>query len=497
MSILKKLAGETAIYGISSIVGRFLNFLLTPFYTHLVFDQSLSQYGIITDLYAYVVFLLIFLTFGMETGYFRFVQDKKISDKVFSTISTTLFATSLLFIALVFVFISPISSALQYENHTEFIKILAIIVAIDAFSAIPFAKLRQLSKSKRFAILKIVNILVNIGCNILFFLVIPKFYHITWVKEMFDVDLIVVYVLYSNLIASVVTILLLLPEFFSEKWQFDFSLIKKILPYSIPIVLAGLAGQTNEIIDRPLLKYLMLIPDHIIGAEAIREYKLSQIGIYGANFKLAVIITLFIQAFRYAFEPMFFKQGTGDDKKPIYAKIMNYYLAFALLMFLGISLFIDIFKYFVGKNYWEGLQIVPIILISQVLLGMLFNLSLWYKLTDKTVYGLLITGVGASVTIASLFILVPKLGYLGAAWTHVICYLVIVTLSYFLGRKHYKVPYNLKTIGLYFGMAILLFFVDSRVEVPNAIISYSFKIVLVIVFIGTVYLNEKKLLKIF
>lgn len=490
MSKFKQLAGETAIYGISSIVGRFLNFLLTPFYTKVVFNDLLPQYGIITELYSYVVFFLIFLTFGLETGYFRFVQDKDFEKKVFPTISSTLFFSSLIFIGLVFIFINPISSALQYSNHKEFIQILAIIVAIDAFSAIPFAKLRQLSKSKRFAILKIVNISVNIGCNILFFLIIPKFYYIKWIKDIFDIEYIVIYVLISNLIASIVTLILLIPEIISEKFSFDFKLIKTILPYSIPIVLAGLAGQTNEIIDRPLLKYLLTIPDSITNQVDINNYVMSQMGIYGANFKLAVIITLFIQAFRYAFEPMFFKHGKGNESKQTYADIMKYFIIFCLLMFLTISLYIDVFKYFIGSNYWEGLQIVPIILMSQVLLGILFNLSLWYKLTDKTIYGLLITGIGAVITVLSNFILIPIYGYVGAAWSHVICYSTIVTVSYFLGRKFYKVPYNLKSIFIYISLAILLYFVSTLLHFEYLVLQIAVNTVLLFVFLAIIFKKE-------
>lgn len=493
MGQLKKLAGETAIYGVSSIVGRFLNFLLTPFYTKVVFDELLPQYGIITELYSYVVFLLIFLTFGLETGYFRFVQDKEYEKRVFPTISTALLITSSLFVGLIFLFIHPISSALQYEAHKEFIQILAIIVAIDAFSAIPFAKLRQQSKSKRFALLKIINIGVNIGCNILFYLVIPQFYNIQWIKDIFDIEYIVIYVLISNLIASFVTLILLFPEIISEKYTFDIQLLKKILPYSIPIVLAGLAGQTNEFIDRPMLKFLMPVPDTLKNATEINNYIMTQIGIYGANFKLAVIITLFIQAFRYAFEPMFFKQGKGNEAKQSYADIMKYFVIFCLLMFLGISLYIDIFKYFIGTNYWDALKIVPIILMSQVLLGILFNLSLWYKLTDRTKYGVLIAGIGAIVTLTSNFILIPLYGYVGAAWTHVICYSSIVIVSYFLGRKFYKVPYNFKSIFSYIILALILYFVSTLINFDQLVISLSINTLLLFVFLAIVFKKENLL----
>jgi len=483
LSSIKKLASETAIYGVSSIVGRFLNFLLTPFYTVYVFANDLSSFGIVTELYSYIVFFLIFLTLGFETGYFRFVNDDKYKRSTFSTLTTTLFINSTLFIAIICLFITPISNVLDYENHKELLILLAFIVGIDAFTCVPFAKLRQQDKSKRFAILKIINIFVNIGFNLIFYLVLPKFYHIEFINNTFNIENKVLYVFISNLIASVITLLLLIPEIVSEKFVFDSKLLKMILAYSLPILLAGLAGQTNEIIDRPLFRHLVTVPDTIVGEEARNIWVLSQLGIYGANFKLAQIITMFIQAFRFAFEPMFFKAGKGQDKKLQYSKIMTLFVIFCLSMFLMITLYIDFFKYFIGENFRDGLNIVPIVLISQMLFGILVNLALWYKLTDKTSYGLLIASVGALITIAFNFILTPIYGYVGAAWTHVICYVCIVTLSYFLGRKYFPIPYQITRILLYVIFALTLYFLSQFVEIDNLLIRIGFNTILFASFI--------------
>lgn len=485
------MAGETAIYGLSSIVGRFLNFLLTPFYTAYVFASDLSSFGIVTELYSYIVFLLIFLTLGFETGYFRFVNDDAHKNSTFSTLSTTLFFNSLFFVVLILLFIDPITSVLKYQDNKELIILLAIIVAIDAFTCVPFAKLRQQEKSKRFALLKIINIFVNIGFNVIFYFILPKFYYIDCIKDLFDIDNKVLYVFLSNLIASIVTLLMLLPEIFSEKYTFDIKLLKKVLPYSFPILLAGLAGQTNEIIDRPLFKHLVTIPDYIIGDEAKNIYVLSQLGIYGANFKLAQIITMFIQAFRYSFEPMFFKSGKGLDKKLQYSKIMTLFVLFCLSMFLMIMLYIDFFKYFIGKEYRAGLHIVPIVLMSQMLFGILVNLALWYKLTDKTKYGLLIAGVGAIITIVFNYILTPLYGYVGAAWTHVICYVIIVTLSFLLGRKFFPIPYQVTRILLYIIFALTLYLLSSFVEIDNVLIKTSFNTFLFATFLFVAIKKEK------
>ena len=493
MSIFKQLAGQTAIYGISSLLGRFLNYLLTPFYTWLIFKTY--EFGVVTELYAYVVFLLIFLTYGMETGYFRFMQNENDKHKVFPTIVISLFITSALFILLVNIFIAPISHFLQYQDHKNYIVLLAFIVAIDAFIAIPFAKLRQQNKALRFALLKIINIGINIGCNLIFLLLFPFLnnkYNIPFIEKYFIIDNLVIYVFISNLIASVVTLFLLLPEIFEKKFYFDFNLLKKILIYSFPLLLAGLAGQTNEFLDRLLLKHFINVPRGITNGN---EYIMSQIGIYGANFKIAVVMTLFIQAFRYAFEPMFFQKGKGIDSKVIYARIMKYFIVFCLIIYLVITLYIDIFKYFIGSDFHEGLKIVPIVLFANILLGILFNLSLWYKLNDLTKFGLIIAAIGASVTVIFNILLIPKFGYVGSAWTHILSYFVMILTSYYFMRKYFKIQYDLKNIVIYIIAGLFIYFFSLIININTLLLKYVIHTLLLLAFIIFVSYKENLLIQ--
>ena len=488
MNPIKKLAGQTAIYGFSSLIGRFLNYLLTPLYTWLVFDPA--EFGVVTELYAYVVFLLIFLTYGMETGYFRFMQNENERNVVFPTILITLLFTSAFFILIVFVFIAPISNFLEYQNFKEYILILAVIVAIDAFTSIPYAKLRYENKALRFATFKLINICTNIGFNVLFLIVFPHLsikYNFNCIEKYFIRDNMIIYVFISNLIASVVTLILFIPEFLKTKLIYSYRLILKVLPYSFPLLLAGLAGQTNEVLDRLLLKHFIIVPD---GVDNSNAYIMAQIGIYGANFKLAVIMTLFIQAFRYAFEPMFFGQANNADSKLLYARIMKFFVIFCLFVFLLITLFLDIFKYLIGNKFHSGLHIIPVVLFANIFLGILYNLSLWYKITDKTKFGLVIAAFGAAVTIIFNLILIPRYGYTGSAWIHLICYTCMILLSYLLMRKYYFISYDLKDIGIYLLVGLGLFFIGYFIKFEITILKYLFHSFLLICFIIFVVLKE-------
>jgi len=485
---IKKLAQQTAIYGLSSIIGRFLNFLLVPFYTRVFLPD---EYGVVTELYTYVVFLLIFLTFGMETGYFRFMRNDADKEHTFSTIICSIFSLTLLFVLAIFLFIDPIAQFLQYSDNKIYIELMAIIIAIDAFVSIPFAKLRHINKPLRFAVIKLLNIAVNIGCNILFLVVIPHFAESNvWLRDTFICDNMVIYVFISNLIASVITLLLLLPEIFGEKLVFDYDLFKRLFAYSFPLLLAGLAGQTNELIDRVLLKHFIVVPD---GVSDSNQYIMSQLGIYGANFKLSIIITIFIQAFRYAFEPMFFSKSKGEDSMKLYADIMKYFIIFCLTIFLGMMFYIDIIKYFIGEKYHEGLNIVPIVLLANILLGVLYTHSLWYKLTDKTKYGTLIAGIGSLITIVFNIVLIPLLGYFGSACTHLICYVTIVTISYFLGRKYYNVPYDLKSIFIYIVSALILYYASTFISLKELPLKLVANTGLLLIFILLVVKKENVL----
>lgn len=485
MGLISKLVGQTAIYGLSTIVGRFLNFMLVPLYTRC-FSQS--EYGVVTELYSYTVFLMIFLTYGMETGFFRFVQNKEDQPKVFSTIMTSLFSSSAIFVGLVFLLLGPISNVLGYSNQQDFIMIMAIIIGIDAFTSVPFAKLRHENKALKFAAIKLTNIAINIGLNLLLIIVFPQIAKASsneWFVAHFATPN-VLWIFVSNLAASVVTLLLLLPDIFRSRNGFDYALLKQILSYSWPLLISGLAGSINEVYDRVSLRYFLTVPE---GADA-SQYILSQVGIYGANYKLAMIISIFNQAFRFAAEPFFFSRMKEKDSRQMYAKIMNYFTIFTLFLFLVIILYIDIFKYFIGSNFHEGLNIIPVLLMANIFLGIVFNLSIWYKVTNQTKFGIGITGFGAVITLAINMIFVPIYGYVACAWATLACYVLMAVLSYNLCQKHYGIPYKLGALALYFVLAGLIFVADKYIVVDSLITSYAIKTILILVFVTICIANE-------
>ncbi len=460
---IKSLIGQTAIYGLSSIIGRFINYLLVPIYTYVFVNQA--EYGVVTELGAYVVFLLIILTYGMETGLFRFTQQKEHAPSlVYSTVISSLLATSTLFLIIIFLFYKDIASLLDYGAHPEYILMMGITVGIDAFSAIPFAYLRIRNKAKRFAVIKLINIALNVGFNLFFIIFCPRFCgENNFVYQLFYHQLDVGSIFLSYVLASFFTLILLIPDIRLAfvHYQFSGSLLKQILKYSLPLMFAGLAGMTTDTLDRILLKYLTVVP---VGEAHPQDYIMAQLGIYGANAKIAIIMVLFIQAFRYAAEPFFFNQSDKKDAKELYARIMNYFIIFGLSVFVGITLFLDIVQYFIGGTYREGLVVVPVLLIAKLLFGIVFNLSIWYKLTNLTKYGALIAFAGAFVSVSLNFILIPRYGYLGAAWTSVFAYAFMLILSYFLGQKHYKINYDLKNIFLYFIVALSIYFINVYIR---------------------------------
>ena len=487
-SPLKKLIGQTAVYGLSSIVGRFLNYLLTPLYTSkLVFQPE--QYGIITEMYAYVAFLVVLLTYGMETAFFRYYSEAKENKaKVYSTALWSVALTSFGFIAAVSLFAQPIADALGYPNHKEYISWFAIIVGLDALIAIPLAKLRAENKSLKFAFIHIFSIVVNIGLN-LFFLAycLPKYLagEINWlVKTFYDPNTGVGYVFIANLVASVSRFLLMLPDILRTSYKIDPRLWKRMMRYALPLLIAGLAGIVNETLDRALLKWLLW-------ADLGEKATMAQLGIYGACYKLSIIITLCIQAYRYAAEPFFFDQQKSGSAPRTYARMLHVFFAFVMFIFLGVTLFIDIFKYFIpNEAYWVGLDIVPILLLANVFLGVYYNLSAWYKLTDKTMYGSYIAIAGASCTILLNLLFIPILGFRGSAWATLICYFTMAALSYYFGQRFFPVPYNLAKMFGYFILAMGIFFLDLFIIEPQGILSWILKTLLVSSFVAMVIYFE-------
>ena len=460
MKPLKKLLNQAAIYGLSSVIGRLLNYLLVPLYTRYFIP---SEYGVVIEMYAYVAFLVVVLTYGMETAFFRFSKKENDTNIVYSTTLISILITSLIFIGVVFSNSSLISNWLGYSNNQQYIEWFAIIIGLDAISAISFASLREQNKAIRFAVIRLINIFINIGMNIFF--IVYKGYGIE-------------YIFISNLISSIITIVLLLPEMLKSIWIFDIILWKKMIAYALPLLIAGLAGITNETIDRVLLKYLL--PN--------TETASSELGLYGAFYKLSIIMILFIQTFRFAAEPFFFAQKNSTNSKKIYADVMKYFTIITAIVFLIATVFYDLIKEFLGSNYHDerGFLVVSILLLANLFLGIYYNLSIWYKLTDKTRYGAYLSIFGALITLILNFILIPIIGFEGSAWATLICYFSMTLYSYFLGKKHFPVPYNLKRIALYLSVMLIIYFIIIISE-NNMWINSSY----LVVFISLAYILER------
>lgn len=482
MKQFQKLAGQTALYGLGTIVPRLLNYvLLTPFYTRIFSSQ---EYGIYTELYAYVVFLLVILTYGMETGYFRFASEHKSPKKVFSTIIFSLFSTSLLFLVLVGSFQSNIADWLDYPDQRYLILLFSSVVAIDAFSAVPFAKLRYEEKAKKFGYLKIFNVLVILFFNFVFFIVFPwltKHYPDAWILQWYDPTIKVGYAFIANLIGSFATLLFLLPELKVNIHFIDLKLLRRIYAYSLPLLVVGLAGTVNEVADKIMLK--MIIDN--------RSNALTQLGIYGANYKLAMLMTIFIQMFRYAAEPFYFSKMKDKDAREVYATVMKYFILFGLSIFLVVMLYIDIFKHFIGREFHAGLKIVPIVLTANLFLGIVYNLSIWYKLSNRTQYGAVITLLGAGLTIGINILLIPVYGYVGCAWATLITYVTMFIVSYLLGRKFYYIPYEKGRILLYILLAYSIFGVQFFIDYPGMILKIAINSLFLLLFFGVIIRTEK------
>jgi O-antigen/teichoic acid export membrane protein len=482
---LKQLFGQTAVYGFGTVVPRLLNYLLlTPFFTR-VFD--VGEYGVVTELYAYVVFLMIILTYGMETGFFRFAQGKKHIREVYSTSLISLFATSLVFIMLMWIFSSKIAGAIGYANHPEYILWIGMIVGIDALTAIPFARLRWENKAARFAIIRILSVILNISLNFLFLYYIPKAGNSipAWLNRIYSPEIGVGYVFISNLAASCFTLVLLSGTIAKMNMRFRTGLWKQMLRYSYPLLVSGLAGTVNEALDRILLKHL--IPD--------QAHALDQLGIYGANYKIAVLMTLFVQMFRYASEPFYFGHAEKKDAPVLFATVMKYFVLAGLMIFMSVNLYLDIFKHFIGSDFHEGLHIVPIVLFANLLLGIFFNLSIWYKLQNITKYGAFITLTGACITFMVNWFFIPKYGYDASAWAHVACYGSMVAISWFVGRKFYPIPYQIFRILFYIAVSLVLLGVARMTHSGEVLKEVAKNTILLAVFIIIVFLNEKRSLK--
>ena len=480
---MKSLAKDTAIYGLSSIIGRFFNWLLVPLHTY-IFTNTI-EYGKVSYIYGYTALFMVLLTYGMETGFFRFMNKQEENPgKVYATSLISLATTSLLFILLCFSFINPVSSWMEYTQHKEHILMMAVVVALDAFMTIPFAYLRYQKRPVRFATLKIAFIVFNIFFNVLFLVICPWIYknHPHWtINNFYRPDIGIGYIFLANLLASFAVLLLLTPTTMKGlKLRFESALIIRMLKYSFPLLILGVAGVINQTVAQLTYPFLFNNPDEAF----------SQLGIYNACLKITVIITMFTQAFRYAYEPFFFgKNKEGSSTKP-YADAMKYFIIFALLVFLTVVFYLDIIKYVVSKNYTAGAVIVPVAMLGELFFGVYFNLSVWYKLTDKTRYGAYFSIFGCFIQVGINLIFVPVFGYIASAWATLICNLIIVTISYFIGQKYYPIKYDLKNIFLYFVLVAIFYAAAMYPHINNEILRLAYRTLFLIAFAAIIVRKE-------
>jgi O-antigen/teichoic acid export membrane protein len=483
----KQLAGQTAIYGLSSILGRLLNYALVPVYTRVFLA---GEYGVVTQVYAYLAFFNILFTYGLETAFFRFFQSHNGDKNIYASGLISIIGSSALFTAALIIFAGPVAHVLLMDGESSelYIKYFAGILACDAITAIPFAKLRQENRAKRFAFLRIVNIAINVFLNVFFLLVCPalvKDPSYQWVYKFYDPSFGVGYVFLINLIANAITVVMMAPEILRIEGKFDFTLWKQMVIYAFPLMIAGFAGNINETFDRILIPHL--IPD--------KSEAMAQVGIYGACYKLSIIMTLFIQTFRYAAEPFFFNHSTKENPQLVYAQVMKMFIIVCSLIFVGVMLYIDIIKQLIGPGFRSGLKVVPILLMANLCMGVYYNLSIWYKLTAKTRWGAWLSIIGAFITLIFNFLLIPLMGYMGAAWATLICYSSMMAMSYYVGQKYYPVNYDLRSFFYYIFLSLLTWVISilvvQRLEMSQNS-ALGFNTLLMMAFIVVVWFTERR-----
>lgn len=485
MAGIKSLVKDTAIYGVSSIFGRLLNWLLVPMYTYLF---AAGEYGVVTNIYSYVAVLLIILTYGMETGFFRFANHERWQSpsQVYTTVLVSVGCTSVVFMTVACALSPAIARWLDYGAHPSYIWMMAVAVGLDAYTSIPFAYLRYRKRPYRFAWLKLLNIGLNIGLNLFFLLLCPYLWRVVpgWIGWFYEPEFGIGYIFLSNMISSAVMLLMLLPESLSETYSFNGRLLREMLRYSFPLLVLGLAGIMNQTVDKILLP--ILLPD--------KQDALAQVGIYGANYKIAVVMVMFIQAFRYAYEPFFFSKNRekGADKLQSYSDAMKYFVIFGLFIFLGVMYYLDIIKYFISPAYFEGLRVVPIVMMAELFFGIFFNLSLWYKLTDRTIWGTWFSLLGLGITLAGNCLFVPLYGYMACAWAAFACYGVMMVASYVVGRYKFPINYHVPRLLMYFAVAAGLYLLSIVTATGSDWINFSVRAVYLAVYCAIVYYVERR-----
>lgn len=494
MAGIKSLAKETAVYGLSSIIGRFLNWCLVPLYVYLF---PADEYGIVSYLYSFTAVALVILNYGMETGFFRFANKHDDPEKVYTTSLAAVGSTSLCFIILLSVFIRPVADGLLLPLHPEYVWLLGVTVAIDAFSNIPFAYLRYKKKAYRFAGIKLLNVALNISLNLFFLLLCPVMAKSSWGVcidwfysplggEAFGIGWIFV----ANIISSVAILIMLLPFLAGRRWRFEWRLVKEMLSYSWPLLILGVAGILSQNMGQMIIPYLF---------ENNEEMAREMVGIYGANIKIAIVMVMFTQAFRYAYEPFIFAQAKnrGEDKNQAYCDAMKYFVIFGLLIFLGVMYFLPVLKHFIAPGYWSGLRVVPIMMAAELCFGVFFNLSLWYKLTDRTRWGMYLSLICFALMLGLNIWLVPLIGipdgYLGSAWAALISYFSVMLISYFVGRHYFPLPYDLGKMGLYTLLAAILYVAGEWCVFQQGMwLTYLLRVIFLALYVGAVYIFERK-----
>jgi len=492
MGQLKKLAGQTAIYGVSSIVGRLLNWLLTPFYTG-IFEPA--EFGRMTVLYGYSAFLLILFTYGLETAYFRFsTKQGNVNANTYGQVMALLLASTLIFAGVLWVFAGPVASFIQYSDHPEWIRWFAAIIAIDAITSVPFAKLRLSNRPIKFASIKLANILFTILLNVLFLVIAPmsvsgQGFEVLQpiISPWYNPHLGIGYIFVANFIASALVVPLLTKEFFAVRFTWDSKTVVRILKYSLPVALMGLAGIINETFGRVMIKYLL--PEGFYGNFSADHAA----GVFGACFKLSIFMNLGIQAFRYAAEPFFFSRSADSNSPELFSKVMKWFIIFGAIVFLAISLNLSWLGLVLRQaQYREALFIVPFLLMAYLFLGIYYNLSVWYKLTDKTYYGAYIGVVGAAVTIVGNIVFIPIWGYLGSAVVATSAYFLMAVASYMLGEKHYPIPYRVQNAVLYILSSSGIAWVLLSISFPSLAVELMVSNLVLLVFVALIVYNERK-----
>lgn len=484
---MKSLAKDTAIYGMSSILGKFINWCLVPVYTQVL---ATGEFGVMTNIYSFTALIMVILTFGMETGFFRFVNRG--DDEPMTVYSTTLLfvgATSLVFLLLCLSFLHPIANFLEYNNHPDYIAIMALVVAIDSLTSIPSVYLRYKKRPLRFASVKLGGIFMTVFFTVFFLLICPKIHvsNPSWISWFYNPDYKGGYVFVANLIGSFFSLLLLIPQFIGFKYILNTNLLNRMIKYSFPLLILGIAGILNQTVDKIIYPYLF----------ENKEAAFDQLGIYSACSRLAIIMMMFTQAFRFAYEPFIFAKNKDSDNYKAYTEAMKYFIIFSLIIFLGVMFYLDIIKLFIrSSQYYEGLDVVSIIMIGYILFGIYFNLSFWYKMIDKTYFGAVFSLIGCAITIILNVVFVPKYGYMASAWATLICNLIMMLMSYYFERKYRPIPYDMKSIGFYVLLASVIYIVGYYIPISTEWLKLCFRTILFFTFLIVVVKRDLPLTEI-